>query len=187
MRGHEPSHGAGAPTFTAQEQEEIYGVPDLSKYAPDRPNVFSGFGDDPNGFFTVFREVFVSLADEEHTAYDAWCQRRDRASSSSSQEESDEMDETEMSPFPEELSFGYSGTPFVPDLRQFYNVWMHFTTRKSFSWCDQYRLKEAPDRRIRRLMIRENKRLRERGRKTYQENVRVHLIFPLCSNDLCFL
>lgn len=57
-------------------------------------------------------------------------------------------------------SFGYSTwtwTPVqkgedLPAARTFYNVWINFVTNKDFTWCDQWNLAEAPDRRVRRYL-----------------------------------
>jgi len=54
-------------------------------------------------------------------------------------------------------SFGLSTWPWSAlkqtgtiGARDFYNVWMNFTTEKDFSWMEQWNLAEAPERRVRR-------------------------------------
>jgi DnaJ family protein A protein 5 len=54
-------------------------------------------------------------------------------------------------------SFGLSTWPWTvlkqddrKCARDFYNVWMNFTTEKDFSWMEQWNLAEAPERRVRR-------------------------------------
>ncbi len=37
--------------------------------------------------------------------------------------------------------------------RNFYNVWMNFSTEKKFFWMDHWNLSEAPERRVRRYSI----------------------------------
>ncbi|KAK0480286.1 DnaJ domain-containing protein [Armillaria novae-zelandiae] len=113
--------------------------------------IWSGFADDDNGFFTVYRNLFNRLKAEEAMISD-----------------------TELS------SFGYSTWAWTPaqkgeDLpaaRTFYNVWINFITNKDFSWCDQWNLAEAPDRRVRRLMEKENKKARDDARRDYNDTVR---------------
>ena len=57
-------------------------------------------------------------------------------------------------------------------LRQFYIRWGNFSSRKSFSWKEAFRYSEAPDRRVRRMMEKENKRLRDMAVREYNEAVR---------------
>ncbi|KAK0495324.1 DnaJ domain-containing protein [Armillaria luteobubalina] len=60
----------------------------------------------------------------------------------------------------------------LPAARTFYNVWINFVTNKDFSWCDQWNLAEAPDRRVRRLMEKDNKKARDDARRDYNDTVR---------------
>lgn len=76
-------------------------------------------------------------------------------------------------------SFGYSTTPWVApkasgteDARSFYTAWINFSTAKDFAWRDAWDLREAPDRRIRRLMEKENKKSRDDGRRDYNDTIR---------------
>ena len=57
--------------------------------------------------------------------------------------------------------------------RTFYNFWLNFATDKDFSWADQWEINDAPDRRVRRLMEKENKKARDDARKEYNETIRV--------------
>lgn len=74
-------------------------------------------------------------------------------------------------------SFGCSTTAYDDnsdsDVKQFYNAWLTFSTQKSFSWCDKFRLSEAPDRRVRRAMEKENKKFRDAARKEFNDTVLV--------------
>ncbi|KAL7749074.1 hypothetical protein RI367_005479 [Sorochytrium milnesiophthora] len=54
----------------------------------------------------------------------------------------------------------------------FYGDWSSFSSAKSFSWLDKWRLSDAPDRRVRRLMEKENQKLRDTARREYTEAVR---------------
>ncbi|KAF8962691.1 hypothetical protein BDZ97DRAFT_1823537 [Flammula alnicola] len=63
--------------------------------------------------------------------------------------------------------------------RNFYSVWMNFATEKDFSWMEQWNIAEAPERRVRRLMEKDNKKLREDARKEYNDTIRVStLLYP---------
>lgn len=72
-------------------------------------------------------------------------------------------------------SFGDSKSDPKHDVRQFYSAWISFSTMKSFSWRDQWKYGDAPDRRIKRAMEKDNKRHREAGRREFSDAVRVSL------------
>lgn len=129
--------------------------------------------DSDSSFFGTYRRLFERIAEEERAAavYPG--------------------EEVSMGtvPPPREAypSFGYSHTPFVAakyesnvhqtPARDFYTVFMNFQTRKSMGWLDQYRLSEAPDRRVKRLMEKENRRAREAGRRDYNDTIRALAAF----------
>lgn len=69
-------------------------------------------------------------------------------------------------------SFGTSRSAW-PDVQRFYTWWQQFVSQRDFSWADRYQLNKAPNRKVRRLMEKENKKERERQRKIYNELVRV--------------
>ena len=50
---------------------------------------------------------------------------------------------------------------------------MNYATEKDFSWVESWNSADAPDRQIRRLMERDNKKIRENARKEYNDTVRV--------------
>jgi DnaJ homolog subfamily A member 5 len=76
-------------------------------------------------------------------------------------------------------SFGDSKSDPKSVVRRFYTIWMGFSTTKTFSWKDQWKYSDAPDRRVKRAMEKENKRLRDAGRREFNDAVKV--IFPLHS------
>ena len=112
------------------------------------------FTDSPNGFFGLLRTTFASLALEEEKA----C----------------EWEQTSPVTYP---SFGSASDEYQTHVRFFYSVWTNFVTQKSFAWKDTYRYSDAPDRRIRRLMEKENKRLREEGIREFNDAVRSLVAF----------
>jgi DnaJ homolog subfamily A member 5 len=71
-------------------------------------------------------------------------------------------------------SFGDSKSDPNHDVRQFYSAWAFFSTTKSFSWRDQWKYSDAPDRRIKRAMEKDNKRHRDTGRREFNDTVRVN-------------
>lgn len=110
--------------------------------------------DSPSGFFGGLREFFEKLAKEEEIACN-W-------------------ENLESVDYP---SFGHKNDDYDSVVRPFYAAWNGFATRKSFSWKDLYRLADAPDRRVRRLMEKENKRLREDAIRKYNDAVRSLIAF----------
>ncbi|KAJ7650445.1 hypothetical protein FB45DRAFT_887971 [Roridomyces roridus] len=112
-------------------------------------SISSGFDDGENSFFTVYRNLFARLQAEEGLISDV--------------------------DYP---SFGYAAWSWVPankttdGARAFYAAWMNFATAKEFAWMDQWNLAEAPDRRMRRLMEKDNKKAREDARREYNDTIR---------------
>lgn len=136
------------------------------------PSLASDLSDSDSSFFGAYRRLFERIAEE------------DRAAGVYPGEE-----DLNGPPPPREAypSFGYSHTPFVSEkgestihqtpVKDFYAVFMNFQTRKSMGWLDQYRLQEAPDRRVKRMMEKENKRAREMGRREYNDTIRALAAF----------
>ncbi len=62
--------------------------------------------------------------------------------------------------------------------RSFYNFWLSFTTEKDFSWEESWNLNEAPDRRVRKLLEKENKERRQAARREYNETIIVSVLIP---------
>lgn len=70
--------------------------------------------------------------------------------------------------------------------RDFYTAWGEFTTEKRFEWIEKWDTHRAETREIRRLMEKENKKVREDHRKEYIDTVRVSyhdLRFQLTSDS----
>lgn len=112
------------------------------------------YSDGPNGFYSILSSTFSKLAEEERSA-------------------AAEQDLEE----PRCPSFGGSKSEYGDHVKQFYKHWTGFKTVKSFSWHDVYRLSDAPDRRVRRAMDKENERLRREAKKKFEDNVREFVQF----------
>lgn len=112
------------------------------------------FSDSPSGFYGVFGGMFDTLAREEELAR--------------------EWEGLEPSTYP---SFGYADDDYEVAVRPFYSAWSSFATSKTFSWKDKYRLSDAPDRRVRRMMEKENKRFREDAIHEFNDSVRSLVAF----------
>ncbi|KAK9848498.1 hypothetical protein MYU51_016489 [Penicillium brevicompactum] len=121
----------------------------FSKFSPRME-----FSDSPTGFFGGLQEQFDRLALEERLA----CQW----------ENQDPLE------YP---SFGSCDGDFETVVRPFYAAWSGFSTQKSFAWKDVHRYSEAPDRRVRRMMEKENKRLRDEGIREFNDAVRSLVAF----------
>ncbi|KAN0064958.1 hypothetical protein ACQY0O_002016 [Thecaphora frezii] len=128
------------------------------------PSLAQDLSDDDDGFYGTYRRLFERLAQEEQVA-------------------APYPGEEQLFPFPGEgafPTFGYSHTPYsggdlgvnqVP-VKDFYAVWLNFQSRKSFGWMDQHDLRDAPERRVKRWMEKENKKGRDAARREYNETVR---------------
>ena len=112
------------------------------------------FTDAPSGFFGFVRETFEKLAEEEDIA-GSW-------------------EDVDVRAYP---TFGHKDDGHDDVVKAFYGAWGGFATVKTFAWRDKYRLSEAPDRRIRRMMERENMAERQEGIREFNEAVRVLVAF----------
>jgi DnaJ family protein A protein 5 len=119
-----------------------------------RFNASAPLTDAPNGFYGTLRETFARLAKEEEAACD-W-------------------EGLEVTDYPD---FGTAVEDYEEVVKPFYRVWINFTTKKTFSWKDAYRSADAPDRATRRLVDKENKRLRDEGIREFNDAVRSLVAF----------
>lgn len=136
------------------------------------PTLYTKMDDSLAGFFTIVGRLFERLAAEEvtHGKYqqlDGYSKYKDDANDVNALDSSVLMFQR----------FGNSHLDYVSVTREFYNRWGTFLSCKSFSWLDQYRLSDAPDRHTKRLMLKENKKARDIGRKEYNETVRKFVSF----------
>lgn len=112
------------------------------------------FNDSPNGFFGILDITFGQLATEEAAA----CEWEGAAT-------------VEYPPF------GSSDDDYDLVAKPFYSAWSSFSTKKSFSWKEKWRLSDAPDRRVRRLMEKENKKMRDDSIRDFNDAVRSLVAF----------
>ena len=113
------------------------------------------FTDEPTGFYGFLRNAFNLLAKEEMEA----------------------VAKQGLVPSVEYPSFGYEGDKYETTVRQFYTAWSNFATEKAFEWKDLYKYTNAPDRRYRRAIEKENKRVREDSLREFNDSVRVLVAF----------
>lgn len=112
------------------------------------PTCFKGYGDDENGFYAVYREVFNKLAAED------------------SEYMTDGDSDFEVP------SFGDSKSSYEDVVHPFYAYWQSYSTKKSYAWLDPYNIRDAPNRRVVRAAEKENKKVRDKARKQRNEEVR---------------
>lgn len=110
---------------------------------------FRGFGDDEGSFYGVYAALFKALDAQEQ-----------QASLAAGKEH--------FKPAP---SFGGPDAAWET-VRAFYAHWGLFATLKTFAWADEYNLAEAQNRKVRRLMDEENKKLRRSEAKECNDTVR---------------
>ncbi|XP_030624724.1 dnaJ homolog subfamily C member 21 [Chanos chanos] len=115
---------------------------------------YCGYGDDEEGFYTVYRNLFEAIAKEEMEH---------------SKGENEDEDE-----FP---SFGDSQSDYDTVVHLFYAYWQSFCTRKNFAWKEEYDTRQASNRWEKRAMEKENKKTREKARKERSELVRQLVAF----------
>lgn len=148
LRGDDDPHGA-----TYQHDHRVTTTEDIMKLLP-KVNACRDFSDSTSSFYGSLRAIFSSLAREEELA----C----------------EWEYIAPITYPD---FGNADDEYNTTTRSFYAAWGNFATRKSFAWKDVYRPSEAPDRRIRRLMEKENKRLRDEASREFNDAVRSLVAF----------
>jgi len=113
---------------------------------------YFGYGDDEKGFYAVYRQLFEAIASEDLK----FCEEK------------------------EELkipSFGDASSDYKEVVGPFYAYWSSYCTVKPYSWLDKYAIQQAENRRVWRLMEKENKKLRDVGRKERNEEVRMLVTF----------
>lgn len=109
---------------------------------------YKGYGDDEKGFYTIYRKVFEQLVAED--------------SEFSKEEDSDE----------EIPDFGNSTSSYEDVVHRFYAYWQSFSTKRSFAWLDPYDIRDTPNRRVLRLVEKENKKVRDKAKRERNEQIR---------------
>lgn len=122
---------------------------------------YVNFDDSPDGFYTVYRNLFEEIAREEGeaikiaTKYIKGTKNKTRLAD----------DKT----FP---TFGASDSSYEGVVGPFYAYWSGFCTNLTFDHLDKYNTTEAENRRILRAMEKENKKVKDAAKKERNTNVR---------------
>ncbi|CAM1325383.1 DNAJC21 (predicted), partial [Pycnogonum litorale] len=114
---------------------------------------FSGYDDSEKGFYSIYREVFDKIAAEDMEFL------------------------LEKSTDIEIPKFGDSTSSYEEVVHPFYAHWLSYCTLRSYVWVETYDIREAPNRRVVRLMEKENKKLRDQAKKKRNEEVRTLVEF----------
>lgn len=125
---------------------------------------YSGFGDDKNGFFALFRDVFADIDDFEKEHAVATRRSQDKANAFV------------------ETTFGLKNTPYEPTLADFYSHWLSFSTTRSFVSPDEVAAAKVHEygeqgRRLRRHIAKDLQKQQEALKKRYNETVRALAAF----------
>ncbi|KAG1366774.1 DNAJ protein JJJ1 [Cocos nucifera] len=124
---------------------------DLDLYAFFSNTAFSGYSDAGKGFYKVYGDLFAKVYAQE-----LW--------------------------FAKEFGLGADAVPPAPlignldspysQVTAFYNYWLGFCTVMDFGWVDEYDASMGPNRRTRRAMEEENKKVRKKAKREYNDTVR---------------
>lgn len=109
---------------------------------------FKGYGDDEKGFYSVYREVFNTIAAEDS-----------------------EFMQSEDSDF-EVPSFGSSSSSYEDIVHPFYAYWLSYSTKKTYTWLDPIEIREGQTRRVAKFIEKENKKVRDKAKKERNEEIR---------------
>ncbi|KAH7912019.1 DnaJ-domain-containing protein [Hygrophoropsis aurantiaca] len=140
----------GAPAPAPRARDRGLSVRHLAQFFDTTS--WKTFDDGDGSFFTLYRNLFSRLAQEESAISEI-----------------------------EYPSFGYSTWTWAATTKQseaarlFYNAWINFSTTKEFTWMEQWNIAEAPDRRVRRQ--KDNKKARDDARKDYNDTIRSLALF----------
>ncbi|CAA2955950.1 DNAJ JJJ1 homolog [Olea europaea subsp. europaea] len=122
-------------------------VPDLFSFFSN--SVYSGYSDSGRGFYKVYGEIFEKIYAAEFN-----------------------FAKKLGLPMPKEAPvIGNLESPYA-QVTAFYNYWLGFATSMDFCWVDQYDVMAGPNRKSRRVMEEENKKLRKKAKREYNETVR---------------
>ena len=113
---------------------------------------FNGFSQEPTDFYTVYRNLFTTLDEEEELEEQVGTTHRARP------------------------GFGDAESS-KEDVYTFYSYWEAFSTLKQFAYVDVYDARQAPNRRIKRLIEADNQKARDKERRKFNDKVRDLLTF----------
>ncbi|ALC42364.1 CG2790 [Drosophila busckii] len=108
---------------------------------------YKGFGNDTQGFYTVYRDVFNKIAAEDMEFADS--------------------DEERGAP-----QFGNAESNYEEVVAPFYAYWQAYSTRKTYEWLCPYDVRDIKERFILRKVEKEMKKIVQNARKERNDEVR---------------
>ncbi|XWS47931.1 hypothetical protein CRYUN_Cryun13aG0028500 [Craigia yunnanensis] len=124
-------------------------IPDLFSFFSN--TVYSGYSDSDRSFYKVYSDLFSKIyANEINFARKLGLR----------------LDVIKEAPLMGNLESPYG------QVTAFYNYWLGFSTVMDFVWVDEYEVMAGPNRKSRRVMEEENKKLRRKAKREYNETVR---------------
>ncbi|KAG6589606.1 DNAJ protein JJJ1-like protein, partial [Cucurbita argyrosperma subsp. sororia] len=124
-------------------------VPNLFPFFSN--TVYSGYSDSGRGFYKIYSDIFDKIYGNEINFAKKLGLR---------------LDTVRNAPVMGNLDAPYT------QVTAFYNYWLGFCTVMDFCWVDQYDVMAGPNRKSRRLMEEDNKKLRKKAKREYNETVR---------------
>lgn len=124
---------------------------DLDLFSFFSKSVYSGYTDSGKGFFKVYGDVFSKIYAQE-------------------------LNFAEKLGFPSDAVapaplIGNLDSPYS-QVTAFYTYWLGYSTVMDFAWMDEYDSFAGPNRKARRLMEEENKKVRKKAKREHNETVR---------------
>ncbi|KAK3194335.1 hypothetical protein Dsin_025645 [Dipteronia sinensis] len=124
-------------------------VPNLFSFFSN--TAYSGYSDSGKGFYKVYSDLFAKIFSAEI----GYVKKLGLG-----------LDKLREAPIMGNLESPYS------QVTAFFNYWLGFSTVMDFCWVDDYNVMSGPNRKTRRLMEEENKKLRKKAKREYNETVR---------------
>nr|XP_022913896.1 dnaJ homolog subfamily C member 21-like [Onthophagus taurus] len=109
---------------------------------------FNGYGDDKDGFYGVYGNVFSQINEEDMKFMD---------------------NKDEFINLPQ---FGNSMSDYDDVVGPFYDYWMSYSTKKTFTWLDPFDIRGIGTRRAAKLAEKENEKVRQKARRERNEEIR---------------
>ncbi|VDN51315.1 unnamed protein product [Dracunculus medinensis] len=134
-----------------RDLDEHYEDNSLNLFPYFSSNCYSGFDDADQSFYTIYRRVFETIANEDYAYID--------------------------DPSVKYPTFGYSNSSYIEIVGPFYGFWQGFCTSRTFSWLNKYDTSAAPNRTIAKAMEKENRKYRDEGKKKRNEEIRELISF----------
>ena len=116
---------------------------------------YQGYNDTEDGFYSVYRAVFEAVLEGEIYGYKA----------------EGNIELSSMLQLLSSVSFGSGDSDWAIETTHFYAAWASFSSTLSFAWTDEYDIREAPNRRVRRAMEEANRKNRKAAKRERNNDI----------------